>query len=121
MMPLPLQMVLLMLAGWVNRQQLQVIEYLQAENRLLKARLGKQRLRFTDAERRGLARMANAIGRRALTDLETLVTPDTLLKWYRRLVANKWNHSHRRGAGRPCVMQSIATLVVRMAVENPCW
>jgi putative transposase len=121
MTPLPLQILLLMFAGWINRQQLQVIEYLQAENRLLKARLGNQRLRFTDAERRWLARKAHTIGRRALSDLETLVTPDTLLKWYSRLVAYKWNYSHRRGPGRPCVMQSIATLVVRMAVENPSW
>jgi putative transposase len=121
MTPLPLQILLLMLSGWINRQQLQVIEYLQAENRLLKARLGNQRLRFTDAERRWLARKAHAIGRRALSELETLVTPDTLLKWYRRLVAYKWDYSHRRGPGRPCVMQSIATLVVRMAVENSSW
>lgn len=121
MTPLPLQILLLMFAGWINRQQLQVIDYLQAENRLLKARLGNQRLRFTDAERRWLARKAHAIGRRALWDLETLVTPDTLLKWYRRLVAHKWNYAHRRGPGRPCVMQSIATLVARIAVENPSW
>jgi hypothetical protein len=52
MTPLPLQILLLMFAGWINRQQLQVIDYLQAENRLLKARLGNQRLRLTDAERR---------------------------------------------------------------------
>jgi len=69
-----------MFAGWINRQQLHVIEYLQAENRLLKARLGNQRLRFSDAERRWLARKAHAIGRPALSGLETLVTPDTLLK-----------------------------------------
>jgi putative transposase len=121
MTPLPLQVLLLMFAGWINRQQLQVIGYLQAENRLLKARLGNQRLRFTDAERRWLARKAHAIGRRALSDLETLVTPDTLLKWYRRLLAHKWNYTHRRGPGRPCVIQSIATLVARIAVENPSW
>src|ERR1700716_1712483 len=121
MTPLPLQILLLMFAGWINRQQLQVIDYLQAENRLLKARLGNQRLRLTDAERRWLARKAHEIGRRALSDLQTLVTPDTLLKWYRRLVAYKWDYSHRRGPGRPCVMQSITTLVVRIAVENPSW
>ena len=121
MTPLPLQILLLMFSGWINRQQLQVIEYLQAENRLLKARLGNQRLRFSDAERCWLARKAHAIGRRALSDLEPLVTPDTLLKWYRRLVAHKWDYTHRRGPGRPCIMQSIATLVVRMAVENPSW
>jgi transposase InsO family protein len=121
MTPPPLQILLLMFVGWINRQQLQAIDYLQAENRLLKARLGNRRLRFTDAERRWLARKAHAVGRRALSDLETLVTPDTLLKWYRRLVAHKWNYTHRRGPGRPSTMQSIAALVARIAVENPSW
>ena len=54
MTPLPLQILLLMFAGWIHRQQLQVIEYLLAENQLLKARLGNQHLRFSDAERRCL-------------------------------------------------------------------
>jgi hypothetical protein len=60
---LPLQMLLLMFAGWVNRHQLDVIEYLQEENRVLKERMGGRRLRFTDAELRRLARKAQALGR----------------------------------------------------------
>ena len=92
-------MLLLMFAGWVNRHQLDVIEYLQEENRVLKERMGGRRLRFTDAERRRLARKAQALGRKVLNELETLVTPDTLLRWYRELVASKWNYSHRRGPG----------------------
>ena len=68
---------------WVNRHQLDVIEYLKEENRVLKERLGGARLRFTDAEHRRLARKARALGRKALNELETLVTPDTLLRWYR--------------------------------------
>jgi len=88
-----------MFAGWVNRHQLDVIEYLQEENRVLKERMGGRRLRFTDAERRRLARKAQALGRKVLTELDTLVTPDTLLRWYRELVASKWNYSHRRGPG----------------------
>jgi hypothetical protein len=97
---LPLQMLLLMFAGWVNRRQLDVIEYLQEENRVLKERMGGRRLRFTDAERRRLARKAQALGRKVLNELETLVTPDTLLRWYRELVAFKWNYSQRRGPGQ---------------------
>ncbi len=77
-----------MLAGWISRHQLEVIEYLQEENRVLKERLGGQRLRFTDAERRRLARKARALGRTALNRLETLVTPETLLRWYRELVSD---------------------------------
>ncbi|MGH8291603.1 MAG: hypothetical protein ACREV7_21930 [Steroidobacteraceae bacterium] len=83
-----LKFLLLMLAGWISRHQLEVIEYLQEENRVLKERLGGQRLRFTDAERRRLARKARALGRTALNRLETLVTPETLLRWYRELVSD---------------------------------
>ena len=121
MLPLPLQMLLLMFAGWVNRQQLEVIEYLKEENRFLKERLDGQRIRFTDAERRRLARKAHALGRKALSELETLVTPDTLLRWYRTLVARKWNYSHRRSPGRPSTQHTIVELIVRMALENPSW
>ena len=62
-------MLLLMFAGWVNRHQLDVIEYLQEENRVLKERVGGRRLRFTDAERRRLARKAQALGRKVLNEL----------------------------------------------------
>jgi putative transposase len=78
---LPLQTILLMRAGRVNRRQLQAIEYLEAENRVLREGLGGRGIRFTDAERCRLARKAHAMGRKALHDLETLVTPDTLLRW----------------------------------------
>ena len=73
----PLQFLLMLLAGWINRRQLEAIEYVKEENRLLKERLGGRRLRFTDAERRRLARIAYALGRKALSELDTLVTsPD---------------------------------------------
>lgn len=117
----PLHLLLMMFAGWVNRHQLDVIEYLQEENRVLKERLGGRRIRFTDVERRRLARKAQVLGRRVLNRLETLVTPDTLLRWYRELVASKWNYSHRRGPGRPRIMKTIADLILRMALENPSW
>jgi hypothetical protein len=74
---LPFQFVLLSFSGWVNRHQLDVIEYLQEENRVLKGRLGGRRLRFTDVERCRLARKAQAPGRKVLNELETGVTPDT--------------------------------------------
>jgi len=56
-----------------------------------------------------------------LNELETLVTPDTLLRWYRELVASKWNYSHRRGPGRPRVMKTIVDLVLQIALKNPSW
>ena len=88
---------------------------------MLKERMGGRRLRFTDAERRRLVRKAQALGRKVLNELESLVTPDTLLRWYRELVASKWDYSHRRGPGRPRVMKTIVDLILPMALDNPSW
>jgi transposase InsO family protein len=110
-----------MFAGWVNRHQLQIIEYLKEENRVLKERLGDRPIHFTDAQRRRLARRAKVLGRKRLGELQTLVTPDTLMRWYRELVSSKWDHSHRRGPGRPRVMKDIVDLILRLAQDNPSW
>jgi transposase InsO family protein len=106
-----LSFLLIVAAGWVHRHQLIVIEFLQAENRLLKDRLRGKRIRFTDAERALLARKAKAVGRKALMELETIVSPDTLLRWHRRLIAEKWNFVHRRGPGRPGIMDFLTVEV----------
>jgi len=116
-----LTFLLMVVSGWVHRRQLIVIEFLQAENRLLKERLRGKRIRFTDAERALLARKAKAVGRKALLELDTLVSPDTLMRWHRRLVAQKWDFSSRRGPGRPGIMREISDLIVRMSQENPGW
>ena len=97
--PPALTFLLTVFAGWVNRHQVIVIEYLQAENSMLQERLRGRRLRFSDAERALLARKAKAVGRRALLELRTIVTPDTLMRWHRQFVATKWNFSHRAGRG----------------------
>jgi putative transposase len=68
-----------------------------------------------------LARKAKAVGRKALLELDTLVSPDTLMRWHRRLVAQKWDFSKRRGPGRPGIMREISRLIVRMAQENGGW
>ena len=86
MTTLQLQFLMMIFAGWVNRSQQDVIEYLQAENRVLREQLGDGRLLFTDGQRRRLALRAEAIGRKGLFEISTLVTPDTLLRWYRRLL-----------------------------------
>src|SRR5215475_2017578 len=119
--PPVLSFLLMVAAGWVHRHQLISIEFLQAENRLLKDRLRGRRIRFTDAERSLLARNAKAVGRRALIELDTIVSPDTLLRWHRRLVAQKWNFAERSGVGRPGIMSHLAELIVRMAQENRGW
>ena len=119
--PPVLSFLLMTVSGWVYRHQLIVIEFLQAENRLLKKKLGPKRIRFTDAERALLARKAKAVGRKALLKLDTVVSPDTLLRWPRQLVAQKWNFAHRRGPGRPGIMREIRELIVRMAQDNSGW
>jgi hypothetical protein len=87
--------------GWIGRQQQEAIEDLKAENLALRKTLGGKRLRFTDAQRRRLARKAKALGRRRLCELSPIVTPDTLLRWYRELVAQKYGGSAKRSPGRP--------------------
>src|SRR3990172_2034985 len=97
----PLQFLLMLFAGWVNRRQLDVVDYLKEENRVLREHLGGGRLRFTDEQRRRLAVKARVLGRRALDGIAGLVTPDTILRWYRELIAAKYDGAARRGAGRP--------------------
>ena len=114
-------MMLVALAGWVNEQQLAVIEYLREENRVLREQLGRRRLRFTDDQRRRLAAKGRLLGHRVLRELGTIVTPDTILRWYRRLVARKYDSSGKRRPGRPRVMDAIRGLVARLALENERW
>lgn len=117
----PWQLLLVALAGWINRQQQDVIAYIQEENRILKNKLKGKRIRFTDDERRRLAVKGRALGRKVLREIASLVTPDTILAWHRKLIAQKWDYSSRRGPGRPRVAEKITELTVRMANENPGW
>ena len=118
----PWHLLLLIIAGWVNRHQQDVIEYLRTENQVLKEKLGKKRILLTDDQRRRLAIKGKVLGRKALEEISTIVTPDTLLRWHRELVARKWDYSQQRQElGRPPVAQEIVELVLRMAEENPSW
>ncbi len=118
---LPLHFLLLIFSGWVHREQTDVIEYLQEENRVLREQLGGRRLRLTDDQRRRLAVKGKALGRKVLSEVAGIVTPDTILAWYRRLVARKYDGSKNRGPGRPRTQAELAELVVRIAKENPTW
>ena len=75
----PFRLVVISVAGWMNQQQREAIDYLREENRVLREQLGDRRLRFTDDQRRRLAVKAKGLGRRALSQLATIVTPETLL------------------------------------------
>jgi transposase InsO family protein len=117
-----LQLLLATFAGWVSRRQTAVITYLVEENRILKEQLesGGKRLRFTDEQRRRLAAKGKPLGRKILRQIATIVTPDTILAWHRKLIAAKWTYPHKR-VGRPGVMKEIRGLIVQMAEENPSW
>jgi putative transposase len=120
-LPPPFAFVVLLFAGWVNREQQAVIDYLFEENRVLRAAHGRRRLCLTDDQRRRLAVKGKILGRRRLAGIAGIVTPDTILRWYRTLVAKKYDGSHARRPGRPSTKADIAALVVRMAKENPTW
>jgi len=116
---LPFQLLIAALGGWLQREQADVIAFLREENRILRARVPGQRLRF-DGERRRLAALGHTLGRRVLAQVATVVTPDTILRWHRVLVARKW--TYRAVRGRPVGLQAqLRMLVIRMATENPTW
>jgi putative transposase len=117
----PFRFVVISMAGWMNHQQQQAIDYLREENRVLREQLGGRRRRFTDDQRRRLAVKAKGLGKRALSQLATIVTPDTLLAWHRKLIARHYDGSGKRGPGRPRATGDLEELVVRMAQENRGW
>jgi hypothetical protein len=117
----PLEFLLVLFARWVNRWQLAIIDYLKQENRVLREQLQGRRLHFTDDQRRRLAVRGNALSRKMLRDLSSLVTPDTILRWYRQLVAAKYDGSAKRAPGRPPTAPPIQELLVQFARDNPSW
>src|SRR5215510_3515917 len=113
--------VLAYVTGTVDQELLARNEYLAAENRILKAQL-KGRLKLSDAERATLGEIGHRLGRKALAEVATVARPDTILAWYRKLVACKFDGSKaRRGPGRPRITREVEQLIVRMAEENRDW
>ena len=113
--------VLVALAGWLNREQQKTIDYLKEENRALREQLGTKRLWFTDEQRRRLAVKGKELGIKMLRELGCIVTPDTILRWYRELIAAKYDGSEQRRPGRPNKPEELRELVITMARENPSW
>jgi len=121
-LPQPWQLLLLILAGWINHREQDVIEYLRAENRVLREKLGKKRILLNDDQRRRLAGKGKILGRKILKQMATIVTPDTILRWHRELVAAKWDYRQcHKKIGRPPASAEVIELVLRMACENPGW
>jgi hypothetical protein len=106
----PFRFVLISIAGWMNQQQQQAIEYLREENKVLREQLGGRRLRFTDEQRRRLAVKAKGLGHRALAAVATIVTPETLMVWHRKLIARKYDGT--AGGGELIVAADFFTIEV---------
>ena len=95
----PLIVLATALGGWMNRRQSEILDYLLEENRVLREQLEGRRLKLSDKQRRRLAARGKILGRKLLGEFVSIGTPDTILRWHRRLIAEKFT-SHRRG-GRP--------------------
>ena len=109
------------ISGSVDEGLLLRNEYLVAENRVLRNQ-NQGRLRLTDGERRSLAELGKRLGKQALDEVASIVNPDTILGWHRRLVAKKFDSSKsRQYPGRPRVDADIEELVVGLAKENKSW
>src|ERR1700681_88390 len=110
--------ILAYVTGTVDQELLARNEYLAAENRIMKAQL-KGRLKLSDAERGALGEIGHRLGRKVLADVAAVARPDTILGWYRKLVARKFDGSKaRRGPGRPRIKREVEQLIIRMASEN---
>ena len=92
-----LRLFILFAAAWINRDQQKIIDYLIEEIRVYRDHFDGRRLRFTDAQRRRLGVKARTLGRKGLDQFAGIVTPDTLLRWFRTLVAKKYDGSAKRG------------------------
>jgi putative transposase len=113
--------ILAYVTGTVDQELLARNEYLVAENRIMKAQL-KGRLKLSDAEREALGEIGHRLGSKVLADVATIAQPDTILGWYRKLVARKFDGSKaRRGPGRPRIKRAVEQLIIRMASENRDW
>jgi len=111
---------LVALAGFINRQQQDLIAYLQEENRVLREKLGNKRILLNVAQKRRLATAAAKLGGKVLHEITTLFTPETLLRWHKLLVARKYDGSGKRGP-KPKKANEVRDLVLKMKAASPDW
>src|ERR1051325_3664439 len=119
----PWQLLLIIMGGWIRRHQQEQLEFQRTQLLVLMEVIGKKRILLNDDQRRRLAVKGKILGRKALQEAATIVKPDTILRWHRMLVAQKWDYSKRKTKrpGRPPVSEEVTELVLRMARENPRW
>jgi len=117
----PFTILLAMLAGWINRHQQDVIEYLKTGNTILRDKFGNKRIILTDEQKRLLAVSGKKLGRKVLSEICCAFSPDTILKWHRKLIAAKYDGSRNRKAGRPRVSERLERLVIEIARHNRGW
>jgi hypothetical protein len=112
---------LVYISGSVKEELLLRIEYVVAENRILRHQV-KGRIQLSDGERKTLAEIAKKLSKQALEEVATIVKPATILAWHRKLVAQKFDGSkHRKSLGRPRIDSELEELVLQMARENRSW
>ena len=119
----PWQLLILIIAGWFNRKLQAQLQFLNTQVQILLELQGRKRILLNGDQRRRLAVQGKTLGRKVLEQLTTIVTPDTILRWHRELIARKWDYSERRSKtpGRPPTDSAIVELVLRMVRENPTW
>ena len=125
MLPLPIRFLIATIAAAINERMARQLEYAREEVRTLKETLaaptGTKRIRFTNEQRRRLALKGKDLTPREREAFCQIVRPETILAWFRRLAAAKYDSSKVRGPGRPGKGRDVRTLVVRLAQENPGW
>ncbi len=117
----PYTMLLVMMAGWLNRHQQDVIEYLKEENKILREKLGNKRILLNDSQKMHLSRLGKRLGRKVLEDACCIFSPDTVLRWHRSLVARKYDGSKNRKPGRKRITLELEQLIIMLARKNKTW
>lgn len=117
----PWTMLLVMVAGWLNRHQQDLIEYLREENKILREKLGKKRVILNNHQRMRLAHLGKRLGRKLLAEACCAFSPDTILKWHRYLIARKYDGSKNRKPGRKRISEELEQLIVQIARKNKTW
>jgi len=114
----PMGMLSMMLAGWINQHQQDVITHLKEENRILREKLGTKRILLNDSQRMRLARLGKQLGRSVLADACSIFSPDTILRWHARLVARKYDGSKNRKPGRKRISEEVEQLIIQIARKS---